>query len=447
MPTTALKSFGGLDLLRSKHTLDSGLARAREMSPGLSLRALYVGKDAAVELASFSKHATGPRILLVSDENTRAVAGEAVIKALRESGKDVLEKIYGKKPLDATDTLGDDVAAAGIQCDAYVAIGAGTLCDLAKHAGTKQNKPVLLYATAASMNGYTSGITALKVKGLKRTTPCTPAAGVWADPAVVAAAPPRMAASGVGDFLSKGSSASDWRTAHFLRGEKYSEEAMEFYNGVQETVFDSAAAVGRGDAQAIATVLEALLLSGLSMLIAGSSAPASGGEHLISHYLDMKQAMYGTSHDLHGVQVGVATVHCLRLWEKVLAINAADIDVERLVKQHPSPEQIDAWIDEDWHGPVADEVRQQWKLKALDSEKLRAELTRLKSGIDELKHLVRQQFIPSSAVAKAIEDSGGPTEPQGMTAPIEEYRKALLRARYIRSRFTILDLAAELGLT
>jgi hypothetical protein len=34
-----------------------------------------------------------------------------------------------------------------------------------------------------------------------------------------------------------------------------------------------------------------------------------------------------------------------------------------------------------------------------------------------------------------------------MTVPVAVYDKALCRARYLRDRFTILDLAAELGVT
>jgi glycerol-1-phosphate dehydrogenase [NAD(P)+] len=46
----------------------------------------------------------------------------------------------------------------------------------------------------------------------------------------------------------------------------------------------------------------ALLLNGVSMEIAGSSRPASGSEHLISHALDALSARPR----LHGLQVGVA---------------------------------------------------------------------------------------------------------------------------------------------
>ena len=160
------------------------------------------------------------------------------------------------------------------------------------------------------------------MRGLKRTVPCRPAIGIFADPHVVATAPQRMLAAGVGDFLSKCSASADWRVAHLLRGEPYDQNALRFYEGIMDGVLDAADRVGRAEPDAVALVLEALLLSGLSMLVAGSSAPASGGEHLISHYLDMKHALYGAENDLHGTQTGVATVYCLRLWEHVLALDA-----------------------------------------------------------------------------------------------------------------------------
>ena len=47
----------------------------------------------------------------------------------------------------------------------------------------------------------------------------------------------------------------------------------------------------------------ALLLNGISMAICGSSRPASGSEHLISHALDS----VSKRPRLHGLQVGVAT--------------------------------------------------------------------------------------------------------------------------------------------
>lgn len=411
----------------------------------LPIYACEVGEDAAQRLAKFAQERYGTTCLVVWDENTRAASGDEVHLALSKSGKKIVDMGFGSEALDATDTLGDKVYEAGRDVDFFVAIGSGTISDLAKYAGDKLERPVLLYPTAASMNGYTSGIVAMKVRGLKRTINCAPAEGVFANPRVVATAPQRMTAAGVADFLSKCSSSTDWRVSNVLRDAYFCERPREFFVGTQDALLENAAGMGRSDAHAIGVLMEALLLSGCSMVIAGSSAPASGGEHLISHFLDMKAALYGTPHDFHGTQVGVGTVHCLRLWEKILGLHPEDIDVEHLLDIQRSEAEIHACIEEDW-GDIASEIHEQWAAKALDRDALRVELERFKGSVDRLNEICTD-LLPADAVAKAIRESGGPAEPEGLEAPLDEYKKALTNARFIRSRFTVLDLAAELGIT
>lgn len=413
---------------------------------GLPVKACVVGPDAAGWLARYAKEYCGKRAFVLSDENTRKAAGDGLFSALSGAGKQITEKVYPGDPLDATQELGDEVKSSAGSADFLVAAGGGTLSDLAKYAGTALKRPVLLYPTAASMNGYTSGIVALKVRGLKRTLPCAPAEGVFADPAVCATAPRRMTAAGVADFLSKCSSSTDWRAGHLLRGGYFSEKPREFFEGTTEGVLCAAQRIGRGESGAYATVLKALMLSGFSMVVAGSSAPASGGEHLISHYLDMKSALYGTPHDLHGAQVGVATVDCLELWETLLSLDPASIDVGACIAAQPGEEEIRAWIDEDWGPAVAAEVHAQWREKALDDDALRAEIIKFKVQLAKNDDEIRKDLLPSAVIAKAIRGVGGPVIAEELTAPVEEYRKALRRARFIRNRFTVLDLAAELCL-
>lgn len=427
------------------HSLGACFDCACGIQHRLPIEVCHIGEDAADRLAAFARGRCGASCRVVSDENTRNAGGEKLLSALSGTGKRVAETIYGSKPFEATQELGEEVAALGQDADFFVGIGSGTVCDLAKYAGNKLGRPVLLFATAASMNGYTSSIVAMKIRGLKRTTPCAPAIGVFADATVVASAPIRMAAAGVGDFLSKNSSSSDWYAAHFLRGAYYCSRPGEFFEGTQERLLDAAPLVGQRDPAAVAVVLDALLLAGLSMVVAGSSAPASGGEHLLSHYLDMKHATRGTPHDLHGTQVGVATIYTLGLWEKVVGIDVDALDVDDLVARQPSEDHIRNCIEEDW-GPVAPEVLAQWKEKALNHDALRNELLRFKQGLPELREALQRELLPSSIVAKAIREAGGPTEPEGLAAPIEEYRKAQHYARFLRNRFTILDLAAELGI-
>ncbi len=413
----------------------------------LPIERCHVGEKAAEALADFARERCGRLALVVSDGNTRHVAGEQVLSALGAAGKRLAEKTYPSDPFEATGELAQEVAVAGRDADFYVAIGAGTVTDLAKSAGAEQKKPVLVFPTAASMNGYTSAITALKVRGLKRTQPVRPVTGVFADPEIVATAPQRMLAAGVADFLSKCSSASDWRASHLLRGDYYCHRPREFNEGIQERLFAAAPAVGRAEPEAVKLVLEALLLSGFGMVIAGSSAPASGGEHLISHYLDMKHALYGTPNDLHGTQVGVATVYTLGLWERVLALDPGTLDVDRLIAAHPAPEFVRDLVMADWGPNVGEEVWAQWVQKAPTPEGLRAELERFKSLLPDLRAALHEDLQPSAVVAQCIAASGGPVRAEDMHAPRLEFQQALERARYLRNRFTVLDLAAELGLT
>jgi glycerol-1-phosphate dehydrogenase [NAD(P)+] len=427
------------------HSLGTTFDCACGMTHSLPIKECYVGPDAVARLATYARNHCGKRGLIVADENTRATTGDALYRGLHDAGKDITEVVYGAEPLDATDELGNEVADAAFGSDFIVGVGSGSLSDLAKYAGNELNRPVLLFPTAASMNGYTSAIVALKVRGLKRTIPCKPAEGVFADPAISATAPQRMTAAGVADFLSKCSSSTDWQAAHLLHGVYYCDRPREFFEGTQQRLLDACPAIGRGEPEAIGIALECLMLSGCSMVVAGSSAPASGGEHLISHYLDMKSALNGTPHDLHGTQVGVATIYCLELWEKILTLAPSSIDIDARIAALPNPEDVAATIDQDW-GSIALEVHDQWNQKMPTPESLRAELQAFKNLTEAQRNDLAKELLPASTVAQAIQACGGPTRPEDLTAPLDEYQNALTRARYIRNRFTVLDLAADLGI-
>ncbi len=422
-------------------TLDheqTALQRALDSTADVPIREIHVGVDAADRLAAF---VDGGPVLVVSDAVTRE-ASASMLSAL--AGRSITEHVYPADGFDATGGLAERLTTNCPNAAWIVGAGSGTVCDLAKYAGHLMGVPVALYGTAASMNGYTSGIAALKVRGLKRTLPCTPAAGVFADPTVLAKAPQRMAAAGLADFLSKCSACADWRAAHLLRGETFREDALQFYDGLVDRVIADAPEIGRGDPDATAFLMEALLLSGLSMLMAGSSSPASGGEHLISHYIDMKSALNGTPHDLHGAQVGVATLHCLRLWEEVIALDPVHVDPAACAAAQPDDAVVRAAIEATWGDAVSGEVLEQWAEKSRGRDGIQSELECFRAKHAALADAVAQDVLPAKTVEAAIAAAGGPTRPEELNASLDDYHAALTNARYIRSRFTVLDLAAEL---
>jgi glycerol-1-phosphate dehydrogenase [NAD(P)+] len=122
---------------------------------------------------------------------------------------------------------------------------------------------------------------------------------VLIDTQVCQAAPRLLTLSGVGDLVAKFSAVHDWKLAFHQTGETVddfaallSDESIHAY--LSHPAFDL---------EGIRLLATALMLNGIAMEICGSSRPASGSEHLISHSLDA----ISRRPRLHGLQVGIAT--------------------------------------------------------------------------------------------------------------------------------------------
>src|SRR5262249_22662043 len=112
-------------------------------------------------------------------------------------------------------------------------------------------------------------------------------------------APRILTLSGVGDLVAKFTAVRDWKLAYHASGEAVDDFAALMSDGTIVSYIGHAAF----DEEGIRLLATALLLNGIAMEICGSSRPASGSEHLISHALDATSARPR----LHGLQVGVAS--------------------------------------------------------------------------------------------------------------------------------------------
>ena len=188
-----------------------------------------------------------------------------------------------------------------------VAIGSGTVNDLVKRAATMNQIPYVACGTAASMNGYASGIAAILDDGVKTTVPANPPIAIVLDTDVLAQAPARLTQAGLGDLISKPVSDSDWWLANAIEKTGYSSLPSKIVDHAVHAAVSAASGLPARVPEAHGALGEALILSGVAMVAAGSSSPASGGEHLISHLWDMENVANGKATRLHGAQVGVAT--------------------------------------------------------------------------------------------------------------------------------------------
>ncbi|UCZ56897.1 iron-containing alcohol dehydrogenase family protein [Desulfurispirillum indicum] len=197
------------------------------------------------------------------------------------------------------DEARDIFAALPSQADAIIGFGGGKALDVAKFAAALARKPYLSVPTSLSNDSFASPAVSLLLRGAKRSLNATMPFGVIIDTQVCLGAPRQLWHSGVGDLSAKLTAVRDWKLAFHATGEKVNDFAALLSDA---TVFQFLARPAH-DLQGVRLLGTALMQSGIAMEICGSSRPASGSEHLISHALDR---MAPQQH-LHGIQVGVAT--------------------------------------------------------------------------------------------------------------------------------------------
>jgi glycerol-1-phosphate dehydrogenase [NAD(P)+] len=389
----------------------------------------------------------GP-VVIVADRNTWRVAGMNASGLLVDAGHAI---VMHHLEDEAHPPHADDETIAAVaetleraRAVGVVAVGSGTINDIGKAAATSAGIPQITVATAASMNGYTSAIAAITSAGVKTTVPANPPVAIVADPAVVATAPARMSAAGYGDLLSKSASAADWTLGHVLFGDPWCELPIRVVEEAIEHCIENAARIRTRHPEGLAVLTEALMRSGISMVLAGSSAPASGGEHLLSHLWDMTAHWTDRTPALHGEQTAVGTLIALAVWRQVLALEPGDIR-HLPPDESPRPDEIEAFVA-DRFGDLAPAVLPHASRQALDEVARRERRDLLAARWDLVREKVGPVTCPPEVARQRLLDAGAPTTAAEIGVSEDEVRFALSSARWIRDRYTVLDLAADLGI-
>lgn len=207
------------------------------------------------------------------------------------------------------------------QTRVLVAIGSGTVHDITRYCAYLKGVPFVSCPTAASVDGFCSSVAAMTWEGAKRTLTAVAPTLVLADTNVIARAPMRLARSGFGDMIGKYIALADWRMAHALTGEFYCPRIAGIMEQATAAVLDSAPGIAAGETAAYEKLTCGLLLSGIAMQMMGNSRPASGGEHHISHCIEMGPDGLGIHSDaLHGEKVGVGTLLAAREYHRLAAL-------------------------------------------------------------------------------------------------------------------------------
>ena len=372
----------------------------------------------------------GQVLAVVSDRETDAALGARVKRAL--GGRARLVPILLSSHPKPEQGTAEAIARAGREADAFVAVGSGTINDLCKYAAASEDKPYVVFATAPSMNGYTSKNASITVAGLKRTLPAQVPQGVFMDLEVLASAPPRLIRAGVGDTLCRSTVQADWLLASLLRGEPYRELPFDLLAEDEARLLAEPRALLAGDLQAMAGLASALTLAGLGMTYCGGSYSTSQGEHLISHFLELREEP--TEQSLHGEQIGVTTLTMARLQRFLLGLDSLRVQPSTLTEA----EFLQRYGSE--LGPAC------WRdfaVKLLDERGAAALNDLLRRQWDTFRARIERVLLPAERLAGVLRALGAPTEPQELGWSDPAYREAVLHAAEIRDRYTFLDLARD----
>jgi len=387
---------------------------------------------------------TKKKILILSDNITWEVAGKRCEEILKEKFKTYPLIIYPKneKIVSAREEYMDRIFRTAEDKNLILTVGAGTITDLGKYTGDKLEIPVISFPTAPSNNAFTSGVSSLIVKGLKSVFPVRPVIGVLSDTEILAQAPLDLIKAGFADSLAKAFANSDWKISSLLTGENFCPLPSLIVTGAEKHYIGEGSKILKRDEKTIKLLMEGLNLGGISMLIAGKSSPASGGEHLISHFLDMyahhkEKEIYA----YHGIQVGVGIYISSLIYEKLKSIEPSDIDkllkrnkidyrekLEKIISVFPKGEKV-----------IEKEFRNKQKVITLIRENLTGKWGLIKKEVFPLVYSPLQ-------IKRILERANCPITLQNIGVEKEIILKDILLSRFIRRRLTVLDIADELGI-
>ncbi len=239
----------------------------------------------------------------IYDENTYAATSGLRPRADKEI-------ILPKDGLHA-DEHGVALAEAELprECDYLIAVGAGTVHDITRYIAHSRNIPFISCPTAASVDGFCSSVAAMTWHGFKKIFTATAPKIVIADIDIISRAPRFLTNSGFGDMIGKFIALSDWKISHILTDEYLCQKIYNMTMDATRAVMECAPGIKLDEPAAYQKLVYGLLLSGIAMQLLGNSRCASGAEHHVSHFIEMRpDALKAHSYALHGEKVGVGTL-------------------------------------------------------------------------------------------------------------------------------------------
>lgn len=371
-------------------------------------------------------------ILAVADTNTVKVS-EGIFESLAASGFKVKKLIYEDMKYARVEQV-REVEALSTDVGGIISIGTGSLNDICRVVTYQQKKDFCIFATAPSMDGFASDTAPIVVNNFKSSWQAEQPRIIIADTKILAKAPVELKAAGFGDMVAKYLGILEWKIANILIDEYYCDAVAGITLDAVAKMVALADKVTAEDEEAAGAIMEALVLSGLAMKLAGCSRPASGAEHVVSHYLECYKLARGIWPEFHGKKVGVATLILNKVYR-----NLAD----RVEKVHATEDKTD------WDKVYAafDESQVE-DVKKLNDPTItdKVDPALLEEKWQEIRQLILTMLPETDALLAMMKTAGCATTPEEVHVSPELLENGLRYHSYMRYRLLIPRLMPMLGL-
>ena len=409
---------------------------------------IYVGRGLLAKVPAYvAKRGLGAHCVLVADQNTWPLAGEQVEQALLAAGVQVIRCVIRREGVMDPDerACGEVLLSIQPETEFLVAVGSGSITDTVRVNAMRTKLPFVSVGTAPSMDGYTSVIAPLLLRGVKihRAGVCPEI--IVCDTDILRTAPLSMVCSGVGDVLGKYIAKADWMLGNLINGEPYCDVCGEIVTEAVEKLLANIPEIRARTEKGIRILIEALLLAGVTIMIVGHTRAVASVEHNIAHYWEMMQLLHGHHAPAHGASVGVATLLCWPLFTRFAREDLSALNLEEIRNKSLTREQREAWMLAAFEPEAAQSIMRDNPEDFLPWDEQERRILAAQAKQAEIRRVIGL-LPPYETILTAMRELGAPTTAAEMGVDAQLLNLSMRCAKDYRSRYTLFKLIDECGL-
>lgn len=398
---------------------------------------IYIGRNASEPLIEYCQNNHLDKFILVADDNIYAAAGRQLAEKLKAGGFDVKTSLLKGQEIIANEHYFVQVLLdTGREERTYLAVGSGSITDITRFVSFHTRSNFISCPTAASVDGFTSAGAPSVIAGFKKTVMCHSPLAVFADIDVLSAAPQKMIASGFGDMLGKYIALADWRLGALLWNEARDEAISQRVRIAVDKCVEHVEEIGQASSEGIQALMDGLIESGLCMLAANSSRPASGTEHQISHHLEMKLLWHNKPAVLHGSKVGAASIIAATYYEKLRRISRPEVIKQLNRARQPSREQYRQQTEKAYPGIVEQVLSEQEPFMSLSEQAHNGLKQKIADNWANIQAIAASVPSPQD-MADWLRQVGGETALGALGFTSDEVKEAVEHSHLLRNRFNV----------